>query len=246
MGIFINYNSNIFKNLANIPQVIINATENVSWVTSLIICNKGAQPMRFNLQKFRKTGDTLELPCLVASIVGLDATYDNGLYDDGLGATLTNAGSLSLFTLDGVSPPLNSRILIKDQSNFYENGIYDVTTLGDNVSIPWLLTRSFDYETPTQIHQGDIINILNGNINANTQWQQTEIIENIGIDSIIFTLNTTNSIFYINELQITPYSTVDIIDITGTLNIVFSRTPFIQDQLICFSNGYTQTFDCEV
>jgi len=53
--------------------------------------------------------------------------------------------------------------------------------------------------------------------------------------------------FYINEFEIKPYDTVDIVKEKG-LNIFlqYSQTPTISDSLVCFSNGDGQKFDCEL
>jgi hypothetical protein len=74
----------------------------------------------------------------------LNATYNNGT--SGVGATLTNAGTLAAFTPDGVVALVGDRILIYNQTNQFENGIYEVTTIGDG-AIPWVLTRTSDADT---------------------------------------------------------------------------------------------------
>ena len=53
MGIFVNYFSNIYSNIANIPQTLVIADPNVVLITSLTVCNLGVEPIRFNLQKIR-------------------------------------------------------------------------------------------------------------------------------------------------------------------------------------------------
>lgn len=98
----------------------------------------------------------------------LNATYNNGTA--GVGATLTNAGTLGAFTPDGVVASVNDRILIYNQTNAYENGVYVVTTVG-NGSTPWVLTRSSDTNTygatsPTALGQGDAFYVTSGNTGA--------------------------------------------------------------------------------
>jgi len=79
-----------------------------------------------------------------ATTANLNATYSNGT--SGVGATLTNAGTQAAFTTDGVSPAINARILVKSQTNTFENGIYTLTTVG-TVSTNWVLTRATDFDT---------------------------------------------------------------------------------------------------
>lgn len=243
MGIFVTYKSAIFSNLKDISTTLIEANEHPLWVTSIIVCNRGKQPIRFNLQKSRRIGTELELSCNYASTAPLTATYNNETI--GLGATLTNSGTLAAFSIDGGTPPLDSRILIKNQTNAVENGIYFVSVVGDGTT-PWVLIRTSDYDTPKEINTGDIVNVIGGTTNANTQWEQIASVTTIGTDPLVFINNPHSTIYYINELEVAPYSTLDIIERTGPLNIVYSREPYINDKLICFSNGYTQLFDCEV
>jgi hypothetical protein len=55
--------------------------------------------------------------------------------------------------------------------------------------------------------------------------------------------------FLVNQFEIKGYQTVDIIERLGLqifLEYSTSPNPVIIDSLICFSNGKTQEFDCEV
>lgn len=56
------------------------------------------------------------------------------------------------------------------------------------------------------------------------------------------------TIFYINEYEIPAYGVVDVIaDLGLQIFLQYQTTPTaISDSLICFSNGYTQVFDCEI
>jgi hypothetical protein len=94
----------------------------------------------------------------------LNATYNNG--SAGVGATLTNAGSLGAFTPDGVVASVSDRILIYNQTNQFENGVYTVTVLGD-ASTAWVLTRASDADTyalksPNGLGEGDAFFVSSG------------------------------------------------------------------------------------
>src|ERR1043165_1179442 len=115
MGIFVDYKWNPFINLDHNPRTVIAATTNTLWVTSLDICNRKSTPMRINLRKERRVGLILEKQCYAATTVNLDVTYNNS--SSGVGATLTNNGSLAQFSIDGTTPARNSRILVKNQNN---------------------------------------------------------------------------------------------------------------------------------
>lgn len=97
----------------------------------------------------------------------LTATYNNGTA--GVGATLTNSGTLGAFTPDGVVAQVGERILIYEQADATQNGIYTVTTVGDG-STPWVLTRATDADSyglgPTELSEGTTVYVLGGNTGA--------------------------------------------------------------------------------
>lgn len=123
----------------------------------------------------------------------LVSTYNNGV--SGVGATLTNNGTQVAFATDGVNPPLMARVLVKNQTNQEENGIYNLTTVGDGSS-NWVLTRSSDYDEPAEITQGTFLVVDNGNTLAQTAFIQTAQVSTIGTDSIVFSrFSLQNNIF---------------------------------------------------
>lgn len=116
-----------------------------------------------------------------ATTANLTATYSNG--SSGVGATLTNSGSLAAFSVDGQSPALNARILVKNQSTQLQNGIYTLTTVGSG-AIAWVLTRAEDQNTTPEMGAGDLVYVTAGTANATTLWVQTAKITTIGTDSV--------------------------------------------------------------
>jgi hypothetical protein len=118
-----------------------------------------------------------------ATTANLNATYSNGT--SGVGATLTNAGANAAFSTDGVSPALNARILVKDQTNTFENGIYVLSTVGDG-STPWVLTRATDFDTAAEIAGGDFTFVDAGSTLANTGWVNIDEVNTVGTDPIVF------------------------------------------------------------
>lgn len=121
--------------------------------------------------------------CFAASTTSLTVTYANGVA--GVGATLTNAGAQAAFSIDGTTPVITSRILIKNQASSFQNGIYNLTVVGTGIT-NWVLTRSLDYNTPAQIAPGDIVPVSNGTVNADTFWLETATVTTIGTDPITF------------------------------------------------------------
>lgn len=97
----------------------------------------------------------------------LSPTYANG--SSGVGATLT-AGTVGVLIVDGYTPALNDRILVKNQASTFQNGCYKVTTLGVAVTTAYVLTRCTDYDQTADIIYGTTFPVLNGTTNANQQF----------------------------------------------------------------------------
>ena len=121
------------------------------------------------------------------------STYNNGTA--GVGATLTaNAnGALTVDSYTFTSPADNgTRILVKNQSNGAENGVYTLTQAGNSSpGAPFILTRSTDMDTVgtgvDQIDEGDFFLVTGGTANINTAWvQQTPPPITIGTTAIVF------------------------------------------------------------
>jgi hypothetical protein len=120
------------------------------------------------------SNQTFHTACYATTTANLTATYNNGT--GGVGATLTNSGTLAAFSTDGQSPPINSRILVKDQTSGLQNGIYTLTTVGSG-AIAWVLTRATDFDTvgsgPDKIETGAATFVNNGNIYGASGWVMT-------------------------------------------------------------------------
>ena len=117
-----------------------------------------------------------------ATLFGLGGTsylYNNGT--SGVGATLTNNGTISAgLTIDGSTPTVGDRVLVKNEVGAYAststqsaafNGIYVVTVVGTS-SIAWVLTRSSDYDQPSDV-PGAFTFVEAGTYNADTGWVST-------------------------------------------------------------------------
>lgn len=121
-------------------------------------------------------------PVRVASTANFTSTYNNGA--SGVGATLT-ATVNGAANIDGVALSLNDRVLFKNQTNTFENGICTVTQVGDG-STPAIYTRATNFDTPADIQPGDLVPVLEGTVNEYTTWLQTATVTTIGTDPIIF------------------------------------------------------------
>ena len=123
--------------------------------------------------------------------------------NSGQGATLT-ANANGQLSIDGVNPTVSQRVLIYNQTNAYENGVYDVTQTG-NVSAPYILTRSSDMDTyiPDNINgmdAGDYFFVQAGNSGAGESYVMTAPIGPfiIGYDSVTFTQFSASQVYSAN------------------------------------------------
>ena len=103
----------------------------------------------------------------VATTGNLVGTYLNGVF------TYTATGTNDI---DSVTLALNDRVLVKNQSDNTQNGIYKVTTAGA-LGVAGILTRSTDADAATDFLTGDMIFITAGTTQSSTTWAYT------GIDS---------------------------------------------------------------
>lgn len=177
---------------------------------------------------------TISVKTATKAVLPNSPVYANG--SSGVGATLT-AGSNATLVVNGYSPSVDDRVLVKNQASSFENGIYKVTTVGSG-SVKWVLTRATDYDDLTNINGGGVIPVeiyinSNGDSEANTLWLLTSHVTTIGTDSLIFSQYTLGSnIVAINTLGLNQFASTTsaqlagvISDETGSGSLVFSNSP---------------------
>lgn len=121
--------------------------------------------------------------CTAATVAALPAVTPAG---SGVGKTLTENAN-GLLTVDGVSTWVDvvndggstnpaasnpaSRVLVKNQANPIDNGIYCVTNKG-SAGAPFVLTRAIDFDgsPANEVAPGDFTFIGEGTVNASSGW----------------------------------------------------------------------------
>tara|TARA_R100000406_G_scaffold91509_2_gene79408 strand:- start:76 stop:6402 length:6327 start_codon:yes stop_codon:yes gene_type:complete len=115
------------------------------------------------------------------------STYVNGS-SFGAGATLT-ADNYGTLQVDGTFlNDENLRILVKDQADASENGVYTLTTVG-NSNTAWVLTRATDFDITAEINDGDFFFVHSGTSNASKGFVQTKNLSGasaVGTADIVF------------------------------------------------------------
>lgn len=115
------------------------------------------------------TGFTQAALWATIAVLSGTPTYSNG--SSGIGATLTEVGTGAL-SIDGNSPASGDRVLVKNQATAFQNGIYTVTATGSGIA-SYILTRTTDYNSPSDIFPGISTYVISGTVNTDTTWAMT-------------------------------------------------------------------------
>lgn len=142
-----------------------------------------------------------------AAVLPNSPTYNNGV--SGIGATLTAGVTNTTLVVDGYTPVLNDRILVKNQASTFQNGVYFVSQVAA-LGLAWILTRALDYDQPSDINNTGAIPVINGTVNIDTSWVLTSKVTTVGTDPLTFTQ------FTLNPSTIITNSTAAGGDLTGT------------------------------
>lgn len=122
-------------------------------------------------------GQNFKEAALVATTANLVGVYLSGVF------TYTATGTDNI---DGVNLALGNRVLVKNQTTTFQNGIYTVTTAGA-IGIAGVLTRSSDANTSGEFKTGDSIFVTSGTANSATTWAYTGIDNpTLGTDAITY------------------------------------------------------------
>jgi hypothetical protein len=131
------------------------------------------------------SGLTIKNQVIYTTSANLNSTYTAGTSDStgglGVGAKLTAAVNGALI-LDGIGVTVNQRVLVKDQTDPKQNGIYVTTNPGDG-DTQWILTRATDFNgnlLAGTIKPGNYIFVTSGTYLANSSW----IVSNSGTSTV--------------------------------------------------------------
>ena len=166
---------------------------------------------------------------VVAATSGVlpSSTYADGTTDAngglGIGATLTATANAAL-AIDTINVNNGNRVLIKNQANAKQNGIYVVTDKGSS-STKWVLTRATDSDNHTrdEVSAGDAVYVLYGPNNLNQSFVATMTgsgtngLVLIGTDNITWTQFSGASSFVAGNGLLRTGNTVDVV--SSTLNV---------------------------
>ena len=100
----------------------------------------------------------------LATAAALGAVTASG---SGKNKTLTQ-DSFAVETIDSVAPIVGDLILVQDQAQEIDNGIYRITVVGDAVSAVQTLVRAVEYDSTAEVILGTLFHVLEGTVNGDT------------------------------------------------------------------------------
>lgn len=183
---------------------------------------------------------------LLATTATLNAcTYNNGTL--GILATLTgdSNGILSqsdqTAKIDNTTVALGDFILIKNQIDQKQNGIYEATDLG-SAGTPFILTRIDGYDETAEIYPS-VVFINGGASNINKYFSQNTVNPVLGTDNIVFAISSPAS--PILPITFIDMATSDTLDTAATYTdgTAYINLPAFGATLKANSNGSIGTIN---
>ena len=120
-------------------------------------------------------------------------------------------------SIDGVTLTDGMRVLVKNQSDTAQNGIYTYSASAD------ALVRASDFNSPAEIQGGDFLFVTDGDTYSDTGWVQTELVTTLGTDPILFTQFSGAGTYTAGvglQLDGTVFSNTGVLSLQGTTNEV--------------------------
>lgn len=113
------------------------------------------------------------------SVIAASTSNWAGSYDN-VAKTLT--GAAEVLQIDGVTLVENDRVLLKNQTDSTENGIYYLSTVGDEET-SWVLTRAQDFDMTEKITGGVFVFVYGGNVNKNAGYIISSLHASFALDA---------------------------------------------------------------
>ncbi|MGY0830279.1 beta strand repeat-containing protein [Azospirillum argentinense] len=113
------------------------------------------------------TGTGIPASTTVSAVSGTTVTLSANATVSGT-PSLTFTQTIGALTVDGGTPGLLDRVLVKDQTTGGQRGLYVVSTVGTS-SVPWVLTRTTDTDSWADL-VGAMVSVNEGATNAGTLW----------------------------------------------------------------------------
>ncbi len=164
--------------LSGVPNFYKEQYDNDSSVKTFLLSDEGIANNKHYLGQKLLSGSTDFLDFSYSSLLNipkltLDATY-------GTGTTLPNsptyssnvftAGSATTLVIDGSSVTSSSDyILVKNQDNPIQNGVYYLSRVG-TATTSWRLARVPEMDSSSELYSNSLVRVASGSSNSGTAW----------------------------------------------------------------------------
>ena len=108
-----------------------------------------------------------------ASTVNIPGTYTNSVSGVCIGDTFQETATVNPFVVDGATPGVGNRVLLKNQTSSFQDGVWTLTTQAVGGVSGAIFTRALDFDSSSDINAGSIIPVQNGTTLAGSSWYQT-------------------------------------------------------------------------
>ena len=191
-----------------------------------------------------------------ANTIKLATTKANAIAGTAIDLTSTGSGAIviehtkyieasgnGLLSVDSTNVVASDRILLKNQTTTFQNGIYVVTVIG-SVSTPAVVTRALDANAQGELEAGAFTFIFEGNINSDIAFVQIESNATLDIDPLTWTVFSAaaipvNSVANDRLVQVAQATVKGRQAATGTGNV----EDLTADQLIAIVNTGSAAID---
>ena len=140
---------------------------------------------------------------------------------------------------DGVTLVNGNRLLVKDQADQKQNGIYVVTNIGVNgpAGLEFTLTRADDFNSDSEVTAGNFTYVTEGSTRAGYQYAQTTPSATLDSSNLVFGILYAPLAETLNSVTSAGSSTTNAITVGGITttkqviessikNLVFSDSPY--------------------
>jgi hypothetical protein len=123
---------------------------------------------------------------VAASTATIAGTYVNAVSGVCIGDTFTTT-ALATLSIDGVAISVGNRVLLKNQTSSFQDGVWTLTTQGVGGISGAILTRALDFDSSADINAGSIVPIINGTVNAGASYYQSATVVTCSADAQTWT-----------------------------------------------------------
>jgi hypothetical protein len=136
-----------------------------------------------------RLGEHLKPAVLAAATENVTGTYST------LAITASGNGAL---TVDGIAVAAGDRVLLPNQADTTQNGIYTVTNPG-SVSAPYVLTRAADFDSNAEIKTGVKIHVAKGTSYHDVTFVLTTDEPNLDVSPLVFEASKSGTAVEVRE-----------------------------------------------